>query len=106
VQVRSGRFREPSPPGGQAADLDQPHADPVPVDVSLEPADPHQLLDHPVDRRLGQLRALGELVQRQNPVHVVERADDAVDPAEHRAARGVGVRAGRGRWSSDAPDAV
>ncbi len=86
VEVREGRLGQPASTGGQPADLEHAHADPVARDVALEPTDLTQLLDHAVDRRLRELRALGELVEREQLVVVVERAEDAVDPAQDRPA--------------------
>ena len=92
VEVGRGRLGEPAAPGCQTTDLEQAHADAVALEVPFEPAHLAQLLDHAVDRRLGQLGAEGELVQGEHLVGVVERAEDAVDPSQHRSPSVLGQR--------------
>ncbi len=76
--------RQPAVPRRQTADLEQAHADAVPGHLSFQPSDAAELLDHPVDGGLRQPGAVGQLVQGERSVGIVEGAHDAVDPTQHR----------------------
>ena len=70
---------------GDAAELEQLQAHPVPAAVPLQPAHGAQLVSQPVHRRLGQADPVADLAQAQGVVAAVERGENGLKPADHRA---------------------
>ena len=85
VQVLERGLAQPGPLQGDAAELEQPQADPVAAAVPLQPAHRAQLVRQPVHGRLGQADPVADLAQAEGVVAAVERGEDRLKPAHHRA---------------------